>query len=150
VDGQRLAEAYNPAWLKVLSYVGVPTLTATAVWLITRPLWEEGITPLQYAVGFAIGAALLYQCAIGWLVLRHIGTRIIAFDDRLQVQANGTERTLLWEQLAPPKDYAFATATRLSLKSGETLIYAFDRMTDLHIIKHVLGGEHQEGHAEGA
>jgi hypothetical protein len=150
VNGQRLAEAYNPAWLKVLSYAGIPALTAIAVWLITRLLWEEGITAFQYIIGFAIGAAMLYQCAIGWLVLRHIDTRIIAFDDRLQVQTNGTERTLLWEQLAPPKDYAFATATRLSLKSGETLIYAFDRMTDLHIIKHVLSDEHHEGRAEGA
>jgi hypothetical protein len=74
VNGRRLAEAYNPAWLEVLSYGGVPALTATAAWLITRPLWE-GITTFQYIVGFAMGAALLYQCAIAWLVLMHINTR---------------------------------------------------------------------------
>jgi hypothetical protein len=125
-------------------------LTVIALWLITRPLWEAGVTPFQYIAGFGMGAAMLYQCAIGWLVLRHIHTRIIAFDDRLLIQANGTERTLLWEQLAPPKEYAFATATRLSLRTGKTLIYAFDRMTDLHIIKHVLTDEHHEGRAEGA
>jgi hypothetical protein len=150
VNSQRLAEAYNPAWLKALSYVGVPALTAIGVWLITRPLWEQGITPVQYVIGFVLGAALLYQCTIGWLVLRHMNTRITAFDDRLVIQTNGTEKTVLWEQVAPPKDYAFATATRLSLRSGETLIYAFDRMTDLEIIKSVLNDEQNEGHAEGA
>ena len=144
VDDRQLAEAYYPVWLKVLSYVGIPALTGIALWAISRPLWEQGITPLQYGVGFAFGVALLYQCTIGWLVLKYINVRIIAFNDRLLIQSNGIEQTVLWEELAPAKEYSFATATRLSLKTGETIVYAFDNMPDLQIIKSVLKGEHEQ------
>lgn len=144
MTNHHITEAYYPAWLKVLSYLGIPALTAIALWLISRPLWEQGITPLQYIVGLAMGAAVLYQCCLGWLVLKYINTRIFAFDDRLLIQSKGTEQTVSWEDLAPAKEYSFATATRLSLKSGETLIYAFDNMTDLRIIKSVLKNEQEE------
>jgi hypothetical protein len=144
VDDRQLAEAYYPAWLKVLSYVGIPALTGIGLWLVSRPLWEQGITPLQYGVGFAFGVAVLYQCTIGWLVLKYINVRIIAFNDRLLIQSNGREQTVLWEELAPAKEYSFATATRLSLKTGETIVYAFDNMSDLHVIKSVLKDEHEQ------
>ena len=140
----RVAEAYYPAWLKALSCLGIPALTVIGLWLISRPLWEQGITPLQYIVGLAMGAALLYQCSIGWLVLKYINTRIIAFDDRLLIQSKGAEQIVSWQDLAPAKEYSFATATRLSHKNGQTIIYAFDNMTDLRIIKSVLNKEHEE------
>lgn len=140
----RIAEAYYPMWLKVLSCLGVPALTAIALWLISRPLWEQGITSPQYIVGLIFGAALLYQCSIGWLVLKYINTRIIAFDDRLLVQSKGAEQALRWEELAPAREYSFATSTRLSHKNGQTIIYAFDNMTDLHIVRSVLNKEHEE------
>lgn len=140
----RIAQAYYPVWLRVFSCLGVPALTAIALWLISRPLWEQGITSSQYIIGLVLGAALLYQCSIGWLVLKYINTRIIAFDDRLLVQSKGTEQAVRWEELAPAKEYSFATATRLSLKNGETIIYAFDNMTDLYIIKSVLKNEQEE------
>ena len=147
MNNHHLAEAYYPAWLKVLSYLGIPALTAIALWLISRPLWEHGISPLQYIAGLAMGAAVLYQCSIGWLALKYLNTRIIAFDDRLLIQSKGTEQTVSWEDLAPAKEYSFAGATRLSLKSGETLIYAFDNMTDLFVIKSVLKNEQEEAGA---
>ena len=147
MDDRQLAEAYYPVWFKALSYVGIPALTGAALWLVSRPLWEDGITPSQYGAGFALGMALLYQCAIGWLVLKYMNVRIIAFDDRLLIQSNGIEQTVLWEQLAPAKEYPFATATRLSLKSGETIAYAFDNMTDLYVIKSVLKEEHGQAAA---
>lgn len=141
---QRIAEAYYPAWLKVLYCLGVPALTAIALWLISRPLWEQGITPVQYIVGLILGVAVLYQCSIGWLVLKYINTRIIAFDDRLLIQSTSAEQTVFWEDLAPAKEYSFATSTRLSDKNGQTILYAFDNMTDLRIIKSVLNEEHRE------
>ncbi len=47
VDDRQLAEAYYPAWLKALSYAGIPALTGIALWLVSRPLWEDGVIGLS-------------------------------------------------------------------------------------------------------
>jgi hypothetical protein len=124
--------------------LGISVMPASSLWLLSRPLWEPGSTLIQSIAGLALCTAVFYQCSIGWLALRYIQTRIVAFADRLLIQSNGVEQHVSWEDLAPAKEYPFATVTRLSRKDGRTILYALDEMTDLCVIKSVMNTEAEE------
>jgi hypothetical protein len=137
---------HYPVWIQVVSLVGVPALTVVALWLMSRPIWEEGIGTGQFVVWLALGAALLYQCAVGWRVLPYLRVQILVSDVGLEVVSGIDRRKLSWSDLGLPKEYPFATTTRLRLRSGETLLWAFDNMKHLNVLKDLL--TELNGHAE--
>jgi hypothetical protein len=106
--------------------------------LISRPIWEEGIGTAQFAAGAALGLAVLYQCIIGWRTLRYIRVRMRLSADALEIVSDSSPRKFSWEQLATPKEYTFAGATRFDLRDGEILLYAFDNMKNLEGVKDMI------------
>lgn len=135
-------DAYYPVWVQVVSLVGIPALGLIALWLLTRPLWESGIGTKQFLSGAALGAAVLYQCAIGWRALPYMRVRMTASVRGLEIVSGNVRRTVAWSELALPKDYTFAGTTRLSLRSGEDIIFAFDNMKNVGIVKELIRGHH--------
>lgn len=135
---RKTVEVYYPIWLQVVSLLGVPALTVVSLWLISRPVWEEGIGRSQFLVGVVLGCAVLYQCAIGWRALCYLRVRMIASDDGLEIISGRSRRRFSWNVLAAPKEYSFATTTRFQLRSGEILIYAFDNMKNLDLLKEIF------------
>ena len=135
-------EVYYPAWVQLICVIGIPALGLAGLWLLTRPLWEGGLGMGQFLVGAVFGAAVLYQCAIGSRALPYLRVRMTASERGLEVVSGGARRTFFWSEFALPKDYTFAGTTRLSLRTGEVIIYAFDNMKNLGIIKALIGEQH--------
>ncbi len=129
---------YYPVWMKVISWLGVPVLLMVALWLIRRALWEEGLSESQILVNAAMGGALLYQCAIGFLVLRYMGASIFVLQDGLEIHSSHCVRFVPWERFGRMKEYAFATTTCLVDDNGDILLYAFDNMRHFAVIKERL------------
>ena len=126
-----------PAWLKALSWFGVPALSLAALWLISRPVWEE-VTTSQFVVGAVLGFAVLYQCVMGFFALQYLNMRITLLDEGLQISFNNSTRLVPWSLIGKVKEYPFATITRLSDVNGKTIMYAFDNMKNLWVLKSVL------------
>ena len=124
--------------MKVISWLGLPILSMVALCLIGRPLWEDGLGGLQILVSAGMGGALLYQCAIGSLVLRYMGVSIFVLQDGLEIHSTHGVRFVPWERFGRMKEYAFASATCLVDDNGDILLYAFDNMKHFAVIKERL------------
>jgi signal recognition particle subunit SRP54 len=90
----------------------------------------------------ALGAAVLYQCVIGWRALPFLRVRIVASPKGLEISSGKARRMIAWREFALPKDYTFATATCLSLRNGEDVIYAFDNMKNIDVVKEAIRQHH--------
>jgi hypothetical protein len=143
-DEERIP-VYYPVWMKLLSWVGLPALTLVALWLISRPIWEEGLTESQFLIGAALGCAVLYQCILGFFVLKYINMRIVVLGEGLEVHFRNSVRFIPWEHIGRIKEYSFATTTQLIERNGNTLIYAFDNMKNFSVIKCTLNELHGYG-----
>ena len=126
-----------PVWLKAISWFGVPALSLVALWLISRPVWEE-VTTSQFVVGAVLGFAVLYQCVMGFFALQYLNMRITLLDEGLQISFNNSTSLVPWSLIGKVKEYPFATMTRLSDVNGKTIMYAFDNMKNLWVLKSVL------------
>ena len=126
-----------PAWLKAISWFGVPALSLVALWFISRPVWEE-VTTSQFVVGAVLGFAVLYQCVMGFFALQYLNMRITLLDEGLQISFNNSTSLVPWSLIGKVKEYPFATMTRLSDVNGKTIMYAFDNMKNLWVLKSVL------------
>lgn len=128
---------FYPAWLKAISLFGVPALSLAALWLISRPVWEE-VTTAQFAVGAALGFAVLYQCVMGFFALQYLNMRITLLDEGLQISFRNSTTLVPWSLIGTVKEYPFVTMTRLSDVDGKTILYAFDNMKNLWVLKSAL------------
>lgn len=126
-----------PAWLKAISWFGVPALSLVTLWFISRPVWEE-VTTSQFVVGAVLGFAVLYQCVMGFFALQYLNMRITLLDEGLQISFNNSTSLVPWSLIGKVKEYPFATMTRLSDVNGKTIMYAFDNMKNLWVLKSVL------------
>ena len=128
---------FYPAWLKVISSFGVPALSFVALWMISRPAWEE-VTTSQFVFGAALGFAVLYQCVMGFFALQYLNMRITLLDEGLQISFRNSTNLVPWSLIGTVKEYPFATMTRLSDVNGNTILYAFDNMKNLWVLKSAL------------
>lgn len=128
-----------PAWVKAMSWFGVPALSLVALWLISRPVWED-VSTSQFAVGAVLGFAVLYQCVMGSFALQYLNMRITLLDEGLQISFKDSTSLVPWSHIGTVKEYPFATMTHLSDVNGKTIIYAFDNMKNLWVLKSVLNG----------
>lgn len=132
-----------PAWVKAISWFGVPVLSLIALWLISRPVWED-VTTTQFVVGAVMGFAVLYQCVMGVFALQYLNMRITLLDEGLQISYRNSIKIVPWSLTGKVKEYPFATMTRLSDVNGQTIIYAFDNMENLGVLKSVLNERSNE------
>jgi hypothetical protein len=124
--------AYYPLWVKLVSWLGVPLLCFLGLWLLSRPIWEPGLGVMQYAAGFAFGAAVLYQSTVGFKVLRHLTSEIHVDEHGLEIHSSdGDMKYLSWEKIAPVKEYSFAGTVEFKDIDGVTIIYAFSNMKNI-------------------
>jgi hypothetical protein len=128
-------EAYYPLWVKVLSLLGVPALSLAGLWLVSRPLWETGISRPQFLAGFALGSAVLYQCSIAWLALKSLQTRIVVLENGARLISNGKEEQFSWNDFGPTKEFTFAGVSKLTRRDGRSVLYVFDNMRNLQAVK---------------
>lgn len=63
---------------------------------------------------------------------------MIASSRGLEVLMGDSRRLFAWHELAEPKDYPFAATTRLALRSGEEILYAYDNMRNIGIVKSMI------------
>jgi hypothetical protein len=127
--------AYYPLWVKLVSWLGVPLLCFLGLWLLSRPIWKPGLGVMQYAAGFAFGAAVLYQSTVGFKVLRHLTSEIHVDEHGLEIHSSdGDMKYLSWEKIAPVKEYSFAGTVEFKDIDGVTIIYAFSNMKNISAI----------------
>ena len=136
--------ARNPLWAKLLGVVMLPVMTGTAIWLISRPIWEEGITSKQYIVGLAIGSICLYQCIMGLMTLKYLNTRILITDDWIEIHHGARVQRVEWKNAAI-KNFALATTYRVSDKDGNVLFYAGELMKNFRVIKAMIAQRDTRG-----
>ena len=137
IETERPIVLYYPSWVKAMSLFGVPALFLVALWLISRPVWE-GVSASQFAAGALLGFAVLYQCVMSSFALRYLNMQITLLDEGMEISFNGSTSLVLWSHIGTVKAYPFATMTRLSDVHGKTIIYAFDNMKNLWVLKSVL------------
>ena len=129
--------AYYPQWMKLISWLGVPALMGIAVWLILRPVWEE-MTNLQVTFSVALGAAVFYQCAIGARALKYMNTKLHLNKEGLELHSSNGVTSIPWKNFGSMVEYSFATTTCFKDIEGNTIIYVFDNMEQLALIKSII------------
>jgi hypothetical protein len=146
VSGFETADVYHPSWVQIVSWLGLPLLTVAAAWLATRFLWEPELTLNAMLASTALGVSCLYQCVIGWRAMPHVGTRMKALPEGLQILSGRNPRLIPWTEFESPKDYPFATATRLVLRNGEDVMFVFDNMKGLGAVRMYIAMHRDQRH----
>lgn len=145
MDEQDVVEVYYPLWMQCVLLIGLPAMALISLWMLSRPLWEEGLSDGQVLAGLVLGSATSYQTAIGWRVLRYIRCKVLLWPDRLEVVFSDRRKAYSPEQLSPPEEYGFAAATRFRLRTGEEILFASTSMKNVNVLMQynlLFSGEH--------
>ncbi len=129
-----------PTWMKALGIMGLPVLAIVAGWMVSRPLWEEGLTSAQQ-IGFPlIGIAVLYQCYIGSRCLPHLNTVVALYDDGIEVQKGDSSKHYQWSELVVT-EFPFATTTQILTRDGATVVCFSDGLANLDLMTHMIASD---------
>ncbi len=81
-----------------------------------------------------LGLAVLYQCFIGFRCFKFLNSSLLLHDHGIDLYHQGKVVEFKWEDLVI-KNYAFATATQIKTKNGETVAYFSDGLPNLSLLE---------------